>query len=191
MTGPTRPERIMTALPSLTLAVLLACPLGAAAQEAFVPTAAFLQAGASQGTQSFTAGLAWDLPYAWTLGTARIESRLEASYAWWQIRSGDRDGISHLSQLALIPALRYRSAHGSPWFFEAGLGVTVTSSVYRTRRRRFSTAFNFGTHLAVGRSFGAQRQHEVSLRFEHFSNAGIRHPNPGANFVQLRYERRF
>src|SRR5690606_20581848 len=66
MTGPARAERIMTALPSLTLAVLLACPLGAAAQEAFVPAAAFLQAGASQGTQSFTAGLAWDLPYAWT-----------------------------------------------------------------------------------------------------------------------------
>ena len=28
--------------------------------------------------------------------------------------------------------------------------------------------------------------HELALRVQHYSNAGIRHPNPGENFVQLR-----
>ena len=73
----------------------------------------------------------------------------------------------------------------------AGVGLTATSSVYQTRQKHFSTSFNFGTHLAIGRSFGERREHEVSLRIEHFSNAGIKHPNPGENFVQLRYARRF
>jgi len=27
----------------------------------------------------------------------------------------------------------------------------------------------------------------VALRIQHFSNAGLSEPNPGANFVQLRY----
>ena len=40
-------------------------------------------------------------------------------------------------------------------------------------------------------SFGARGEHEVSLRLQHFSNAGIKHPNPGETFVRLRYVRRF
>lgn len=75
--------------------------------------------------------------------------------------------------------------------FETGVGLTATSSRYRTRQKSFSTSFNFSTHLAVGRSFGAQREHGIALRLKHFSNAGIKHPNPGENFLQLRYARRF
>ncbi|AGU53451.1 putative lipid A 3-O-deacylase [Variovorax paradoxus B4] len=156
------------------------------------PSSLFTQFGSAHGTRTLTAGLTWDLPYRWQLGPGELSSYLEASYAYWQIQSMDRVGLSHLSQLALIPVLRYRPADGaSPWFFETGLGVTATSSVYRTRQKSFSTSFNFGTHLAVGRNFGAQRQHEIALRLEHFSNAGIKHPNPGENFVQIRYARRF
>ena len=34
-------------------------------------------------------------------------------------------------------------------------------------------------------------RHELALRLQHFSNAGIKHPNPGENFVQLRYAQGF
>lgn len=164
----------------------------AAAQDLFHPSSVFVQFGSTQATRSATAGLSWDLPYRWQLGRSALSSHLELSYAWWHIDSADRAGRSQLSQLALIPTLRLRPAGGaSPWFFEAGLGLTATSAVYRTRQKSFSTRFNFGTHLAVGRSFGERRQHEVALRLEHFSNAGIKQPNPGENFVQLRYARRF
>jgi Lipid A 3-O-deacylase (PagL) len=66
---------------------------------------------------------------------------------------------------------RYRPAGGaSPWFFEAGVGLTLTTSLYETDRKRFSTTFNFGDHLAVGRNFGQHSEHELSLRLRHFSN---------------------
>ena len=39
--------------------------------------------------------------------------------------------------------------------------------------------------------FGEQKLNEISLRFEHHSNAAIKQPNPGENFLQLRYARRF
>ena len=189
-TAPSRRGRQAAAL--LGIAISLSFTGHAAAQGLTHPSSAFVQSGSAQGTRALTVGLAWDLPYRWKLGPGELGSYLEASYAYWQIQSSDRAGLSHLSQFALIPALRYRPADGaSPWFFEAGLGLTATSSVYRTRQKSFSTSFNFGTHLAVGRSFGEQRQHEVSLRLEHFSNAGIKHPNPGENFVQIRYARRF
>ena len=63
--------------------------------------------------------------------------------------------------------------------------------MYRTPEKRFSTAFNFHDMLGVGYSFGADRAEEVGVRFVHYSNAGIREPNPGINFLQLRYGRRF
>jgi hypothetical protein len=74
---------------------------------------------------------------------------------------------------------------------EGGVGITFTTTLYETERKRFSTSFNFGDHIAVGRNFGERREHEISLRIEHFSNAGIKHPNPGENFLQIRYSYRF
>ena len=87
--------------------------------------------------------------------------------------------------------MRFHSKSQYPWFVEAGLGGYVSSKLYESRDKRFSTAFNFGTHIGVGYLFGEQLKNEISLRLEHHSNAGIKHPNPGDNFLQLRYARRF
>ncbi len=48
-----------------------------------------------------------------------------------------------------------------------------------------------GDHVGVGYAFGAARNDEIALRAEHFSNAGIKHPNPGQNFLELRYTHYF
>jgi lipid A 3-O-deacylase len=49
---------------------------------------------------------------------------------------------------------------------------------------------HFADHLAVGRRFGEGLQPEVALRVQHFSSGGIHRPNPGEDFLQLRYWRR-
>jgi hypothetical protein len=77
------------------------------------------------------------------------------------------------------------------WFAEIGIGANVILPVYRSKEKRFSTTFNFGDHFAIGRQFGAQHQHELALRIQHFSNGGIDEPNPGENFLQLRYSHRW
>jgi lipid A 3-O-deacylase len=61
----------------------------------------------------------------------------------------------------------------------------------RTRGKRFSTVFQFGDLVGMGRRFGPAMEHEVVLGVTHHSNAGVRHPNPGENFVQLQYLHRF
>jgi lipid A 3-O-deacylase len=58
---------------------------------------------------------------------------------------------------------------------------------FRTQDKEFSTAFNFVDVIGVGRSIGADRRQELSLRISHISNAGIKKPNPGEEFLQLRY----
>lgn len=99
-------------------------------------------------------------------------------------------GSEHRSytQAGAIANWRYRLDQGaSPWFVEVGLGGTLMDSLYRTVDREFSTRFQFTEQFSVGRSFGSQGRHEVSIRFQHFSNAGIKSPNPGENFFRVRY----
>ena len=101
-------------------------------------------------------------------------------------------GRGSYTQGGVIATWRWRFDQGqSPWFAEAGLGGTVMDSLYRTPDREFTTTFQFTELLGVGRSFGSQDEHELSLRVQHFSNAGIKRPNPGENFVRVRYLYRF
>lgn len=179
------------------LSVGLACAAAgvavpAAAQSALAPDGNFVQFGTVHDTHTATYGLTWDLPWRRDFAGGQLTSYLEASVALWDYGAKDRSGSSRLAQLALVPSLRYRPSGGrSPWFVDAGVGATLMSKVYATQDKQFSTAFNFATHLAVGRSFGERGQHELSVRVEHFSNAGIKHPNPGENFLQIRYAYRF
>jgi len=189
---------------ALALALIAACgtsrgdepdaPAAAAARPplfaALKPSGFFAQFGLAKEVTAGTAGLTWNvgrdsIPPPWSV-------YLEASASRWQNRSGYASDHGVLTQVALIPVLRYNMDKGrSPWFVEGGVGMTITSSVYRNTDKHFSTAFNFGDHLGVGRAFGPDRNDEIALRAEHFSNAGIKHPNPGQNFLELRYTHRF
>jgi len=173
-------------------AALIAHFCEAGAQQGFAPSAFFVQGGAASHTQSLTIGLAWDWNRQWELGAGALGGHFELSLTQWGYNNAAGSGKDRLTQLAIAPVFRWRLSEGmSPWFVEAGVGLSLTSTLYQTQDKRFSTRFNFGSHLGAGRRFGLHDEHELALRVEHFSNAGIRHPNPGENFVQLRYTYRF
>lgn len=162
------------------------------AQASFAPASVFVQAGTTGNTHGVTAGATWDWGRHWSLGSGQVTGYWEASVSEWSYLAADARRTAWLGQVGLIPVFRYRPADGgSPWFFEAGVGLTLTTSLYETDRKRFSTSFNFGDHVAAGRNFGQHREHELSLRLQHFSNGGIKRPNPGEDFIQLRYAYRF
>ncbi len=164
----------------------------ALAQASVTPTSVFLQAGTTGSTHGLTAGATWDWARQWPLGNGRVTGYWEASASEWSYPSADGRRTAWLGQVGLVPVFRYRPDDGaSPWFFEAGVGLTVTTSLYETDRKRFSTSFNFSDHLALGRNFGQHSEHELSLRVQHFSNGGIKRPNPGEDFFQVRYAYRF
>jgi hypothetical protein len=177
--------------PLFALFLLLAA--GSAAAADWSPGSAFVAAGTSSpgGTSSFTAGVTW--PWGWrhASGAGEWTAATELMLNHWNAREPG-GGHASFNQLALVPVVRFRFAGGtSPWFAEAGIGVSYTDRLYVTERKRFSTRFNFHDNVGFGRSFGERREHELSLRLSHVSNAGIRHPNPGENFVQLRYGHTF
>lgn len=102
-------------------------------------------------------------------------------------RADDGGGSAIVTQVGFTPTLRFWPGGATTgWFYEAAIGVNALTPVYRTREKRFSTAFNFGDHVALGRRSAGACHREWALRLQHYSNAGLDQPNPGENFVQLR-----
>lgn len=156
------------------------------------PDGGFLELGsAAHGTGTVTAGVNWRGDWRKEgLGSELTGSvELFASHWAWDSRAGGRTSST---LVGVVPLARLRFDHGrSPWFAEGGIGLTVADRRYVTPQKIFSTSWNFHDVLAVGYSFGAQRNQELSLRFTHTSNAGIKQPNPGENIFQLRWATRF
>jgi lipid A 3-O-deacylase len=151
------------------------------------PGGVFLAAGGGdRAVRSASIGLAW--PWSWHYATASgaWSGSTEAYLGRWSAKVDG--GRADFDQVGVVPLLRYRGAHGgSPWFAEGGIGLIYMNRLFTTPAKRFSTRLNFADTLGLGRSFGGRRQHEVSLRLTHFSNGGVKHPNPGQNVVGLKY----
>lgn len=170
----------------LLLAPSVLLSFGAQALE-LAPGGMFLEGGlADHSGYSVTAGVVW--PWAWRRQSLKgeVTGITEAYVSHWNARGSS--GREAYTQLGLVPLLRYRGDQGrSAWFFEGGIGISIMDRSYITLDKQFSTRWNFVDVLGVGRSLGPDRRRELSLRYSHISNAGIKKPNPGEDFLQLRY----
>jgi lipid A 3-O-deacylase len=116
----------------------------------------------------------------------------EAVVGQWFARHRDAGQTRSVTQFTFAPVLRYTFGGAfNDVFVEAGIGLSVITPHFEVHGRTFSTTFNFDDHASLGRRFGARRENELSIRIEHFSNGGIKNPNPGQNFAQLRFARHF
>lgn len=152
----------------------------------------YLQAGtAEQGARSLTVGSTVPMDWYTNWGGNMVTAHWDMSLAAWNSHKADDSGRRTIFVVGLTPTLRLHSASSFPWFVEAGIGGFVSNHLYHSKDKDFSTAFNFGSHIGAGFFTGTRRENEWSVRLEHFSNGSIKSPNPGENFVQLRYARHF
>ena len=115
-------------------------------------------------------------------------ARLGAQWDWrngwgyWELSGGVwGGGRGTLYDLGFTPVFR----RGDRLYAEGAIGVHWLSSTTVEPGRDVSTHFQFGDHLAVG---WRTEKLDLSLRLQHLSNGGIRNPNPGINFLQLRLQ---
>lgn len=163
-----------------------AVPVAAAAS----PISISVQAGTARGAHSFTVAVAHDWNRQWQTRWGTIGGYWELSLGRW-VNRNDGPGMRDVTQIGVTPVVRLYPSWAEDWFAELGIGLNMITPHYASGGRRFSSKFNFGDHIAIGRRFGPNSTHEIALRLQHFSNAGIDHPNPGENFVQLRYTQRW
>jgi hypothetical protein len=128
------------------------------------------------GHDALWRGDGWQVDHQWWMRLANWHARNDAAT--------DKD----VWDVGVVPVLRLRSSAASSVipFAEAGIGAHLISRT-RLDDRKFSTAFQFGEHVAVGARFGA---YTAALRLEHVSNGSIKRPNSGMTFtgVELRYD---
>lgn len=98
------------------------------------------------------------------------------------------DARQNITDLGITPVLRFQANDKKGWYIEAGIGAHLLSDLYDNAGRRFSTRFQFGDHLGIG--YVTRQNFTVSLSVQHFSNGGIKHPNPGTLFgvVKVAYK---
>ena len=172
---------------ALSVAACLAVAAFAAHAD-WKPSGFFVQGGvADHSAYGLHAGLVWPWDWRYDPGRGLVTAQTEASLGQWSGRSAT--GRVTFTQGVLQPIFRYnfdKSATG--WFAEGGIGLSYTDQIYITSTKTFSTRFNFADTVGAGYNFGA---HEVGLRVTHYSNGSIKRPNPGENFLQLRYGMKF
>lgn len=184
--------RTTTILRLAAAALLLAGVLPARAVD-FQPDAAAVQAGVGRdGARMAGLGIVWDWEFERMRRYAELTAHTELMVNRWRA-DAIGGGNLELTQYVVLPSLRMRLARGtSPWFVELGIGASWLDRGYATPHKQFSTRWNFHDMLGVGHTFGGPKgTHELGLRWIHVSNAGLRHPNPGEDFLQLRYVMRF
>jgi hypothetical protein len=75
-------------------------------------------------------------------------------------------------------------------YIEAGIGLHLLSHT-SLADRNFSTSFQFGDHIGAGFRFDIGAEFDLGYRYQHLSNGGIKHPNHGINFHQIRLQYHF
>jgi len=158
----------------------------------FLPDTVFVHAGAGpKRVNAIGAGLVWTGDWERPLYGGLLRGQFEVAMSQWRARDFG-GGQQVFQQFVLLPLLRLQADQGrSPWFGEFGIGFSWLDRRYVTPTQDMSKQFNFYDVLGVGYQLGEERRHELALRYTHVSNGGLKKPNPGEDFLMLRYAVKF
>lgn len=119
----------------------------------------------------------------------RLRLRHEGELAAWHVPR--RRDLLEVGYSPVFRLERPLTGAGSTVFLEGAIGVRLISHTRLSDERNMSTAFQFSDMLGAGWQFGPQGRSTLGLRVQHLSNAGIKRPNPGINFVQVYWRWKF
>lgn len=169
------PARLPMKRSLLLAAALLCAPLPSLAVDSFS-----IEAG--NGTNEINMarlGLQWHGRDKWFEHSSwHVARYLELAFGGW---NGEQGTVYDLS---VTPVFRLERPSGAP-YLEAAIGFHALSDLDFGRGRETSTRFQFGDHIGVGIVRG---RYDFAVRLQHLSNGGIRNPNPGINFLQVRLQ---
>ena len=118
----------------------------------------------------------------------RLRLRHEVALAEWRVPDA-----RNITEFGYSPVFRLERPGASATFFaEGSIGARLLSHTRLAPHVPLSTAFQFADMLGVGMQWGqGVGAQTVGLRLQHQSNADIKKPNPGINFLMLYYRYAF
>ncbi len=138
-------------------------------------------------------GLQWDWGKQWfDTGNWHLGGYWDLNLGYWDNRSPlkTNDGLQDLGFAQVFRFQKNKHSGFSP-YVELGLGLHLLSKTSVGLERKFGSAVQFGSHLGVGLRFGDKGRYDLSYRYQHLSNAGIKAPNQGINYHLLRMQYHF
>jgi hypothetical protein len=149
-----------------------------------------VEAGRGDGTDMGRLAVQWDWNKRWFQGRDwHLGGYWDLSLGYWT-----RDALlgqnDNLAEIGLTPVLRLQQNDLKGSYVEGGVGAHLLSRT-TIGDKRFSTLFQFGSHLGAGYRFGAKGAFDLGYRFQHLSNADIKKPNNGISFHQIRLQYHF
>ena len=135
-------------------------------------------------------GVQWNWSKRWAIGQDwHVGGYWELDFGYWSNHS-PRKTNNGMTDVGFTPVFRLqqtRMGAVSP-YLEGAIGFHLLSDTSVSEERRFSTSFQFGDHLGLGIRFGYKHAMELGYRYQHLSNGGIKDPNQGINFHQVRFQ---
>lgn len=138
-------------------------------------------------------GLQWNWDMRMGLGANwHVGGYWDLSLAHWSNDSPARTNSS-LIDIGFTPVFRLQQTNPGALapYIEAAVGAHFLSETSVSAERKFGSSFQFGDHVGVGLRFGPRRAFDLSYRYQHLSNAGIKEPNQGINFHLMRLQYHF
>jgi lipid A 3-O-deacylase len=158
------------------------------AQPAYSADSISLELGSGNKTRLARVGVQWAWDAQWDVfETARLSGYWDLGLAYWHGKRHQdvEDSEQNLAAIGIVPVFRLTPKEMYGPYVEVGIGGPhLLSERYDNNRRQLSTNFQFGSHLGLGYVFSSKL--DVSLRYQHYSNASIKKPNDGVNFLILR-----
>jgi lipid A 3-O-deacylase len=116
----------------------------------------------------------------------------DLSLGYWDNKS-PFSTTSSLADIGFTPTFRFQqnTISGVSPYAELGVGFHFLSKTSVSTQRQFGSSFQFGDHIGAGVRFGDKGAYDVGYRYQHLSNAGIKGPNQGINYHQLRLQYHF
>lgn len=165
-------------LPVAALAAVLCGQAGLA--QAMGLTAAVGQTDDS--TMTYRLGVQFDFERSWwETRVGRLTGYWDAGYTYWE---GDETASNHSVSLSPVFVYEFAGERVRP-FVELGIGIAAFSST-ELEKNDLGSAFQFEDRLGAGLRFAGG--HQVGVRAIHYSNAGLKKPNDGAESFSLYYQ---
>jgi opacity protein-like surface antigen len=174
----------------LAASLAAAAALGAA-QPADAVDSVSLEVGSGDKTNMARIGAQWKWQSRWfDTGSWHLGGYWDLQLGYWR---GDNSAGGNVSLVdaGLTPTFRVQGSAPTGPYLEAAIGFHYLTSKRIHANKRFGTNFNFGDHVGAGVRFGERGRYDLGVRLQHLSNGGIKQPNPGINFAQLRFQYHF
>jgi len=114
---------------------------------------------------------------------------MESSVNFWEY--GEHNQHDSNVIIAMSPIFRFpvATAFQKQIELELGVGLSLMDDT-KFAGKDVSTHYQFEDRIGFSTTFGDHDEYRLSLRYLHYSNAGLKKPNPGLDFISFSFSQK-